>query len=117
MNVLNQIENENLTGITDIEKKSINDECVDITNEKKWTKNCPKCNRIISYVNKYVLQKGLENKSICKWCRTHTKKTKQKMSGSNNGMYGVHRYDKLNPFYGKQHTDESRRKMRIAACK
>ena len=31
-------------------------------------------------------------------------------------MYGVHRYDQLNPFYGKRHDAEARRKMRVAAC-
>jgi very-short-patch-repair endonuclease len=117
MNGSKQTEKENLTGIIETKNRLTNKECKGIIRERKWEKNCPKCNRIISYVNKYVLQKGIESKSICKWCRTHTKKTKERMSGSNNGMYGIHRYDKLNPFYGKQHTNEAKRKMRIAACK
>ncbi len=103
--------------IIEIKNKSAKNICENITSEKKWTKNCPICNRIIFYVNKYRLQYGIENKTICKSCRTHTKQTKQKMSGSGNGMYGVHRYNNLNPFYGKQHSEESKRKMRIAACK
>ncbi len=45
--------------------------------------------------------------------RKHSDETKRKMSGENNGMYGVHRYGKLNPFSGKKHTEESRKKMRI----
>lgn len=32
-------------------------------------------------------------------------------------MYGVHRYDTLNPFYGRCHTEEAKRKMRVATCK
>lgn len=47
----------------------------------------------------------------------HTENHKKKISGSGNPMYGKHRYDNLNPFYGRQHNEESKRKMRIAACK
>lgn len=47
----------------------------------------------------------------------HTDQHRQNIKGEGNPMYGVHRYDKLNPFYGKQHDAESRRKMRVAACK
>jgi hypothetical protein len=117
MNVLNQIEKENLIGTIDTEKKLINEECVNITNEKKWMKNCPTCNRIISYVNKYLLRDAINKKTICKSCRRHSTETKEKMSGKGNGMYGTHRYDTQNPFHGKHHTNEARRKMRIAACK
>lgn len=31
------------------------------------------------------------------------------MSGSNNIMFGTHRVGELNPFYGKQHTDETKK--------
>lgn len=55
--------------------------------------------------------------SISQTGRKHTEETKQKMSKDGNGMYGVHRYDTQNPFHGKTHTNEARRKMRIAACK
>lgn len=48
--------------------------------------------------------------------RKHPESVKQKMRGSGNGMFGVHRYDKENPFYGKRHNEEARRRMRVAAC-
>lgn len=32
-------------------------------------------------------------------------------SGKNNPMYGIHRYGEQNPFYGKTHTDEFKKKM------
>jgi hypothetical protein len=34
-----------------------------------------------------------------------------KMTGKNNSMYGTHRSGNLNPFYGKKHTEETRKKM------
>lgn len=33
------------------------------------------------------------------------------VSGSKNGMYGVHRHGEEHPFYGKHHSTESRMKM------
>lgn len=111
----NDVGEKNIT--TEIKKKSTKNACESITKEKMWIKLCPKCNRIIYYSTKYTLQLGISNNTICKWCRTHTLKTKQKMSGKNNGMYGTHRYENKNPFHGKNHTDDSKRKMRIAACK
>lgn len=142
MNELSQIEKENLNGIISIEKKLINDECVNITKEKKWIRKCLQCKNEILYKDYIAFLLAIKKNTRCKKCytkennigrkptlqtrqkmsisqkgRKHTEKTKQKMSGSNNGMYNVHRYDKLNPFYGKRHTDEAKRKMRISACK
>lgn len=54
--------------------------------------------------------------SISQTGRKHPENVKQKMKGCGNGMYGVHRYNNKNPFHGKRHTDESKRKMRVAAC-
>ncbi len=158
---------------------------MNIIKNKMWKRNCPRCNRILTYSNKYKLQNAIKsnsqclkccnsiildndfyyrmcpsckcniqyknkssfytaekNKHCCKQCssigknigikrslkskrrmsssqkgRKHTEETKQKISGKNNGMYGIHRYGSLNPFYGKKHTEKTRRKMRIAACK
>lgn len=36
----------------------------------------------------------------------------QKISGINNNFYGVHRFGKNNPFYGHNHTEESKEKNR-----
>lgn len=33
------------------------------------------------------------------------------ISGKNNPMYGVHRYGENNPFYGKKHTEESKKRI------
>lgn len=50
------------------------------------------------------------------WGKTHSAETrlkwsndrKGKLAGSNNPMYGVHRYGESNPRYGKTHTDETK---------
>ena len=41
----------------------------------------------------------------------YSKTLSQKMSGENNMWYDVHMYGEDNPFYGKKHTEESRKKM------
>lgn len=58
-------------------------------------------------------------RSKISYCMRHlSAESRQKMidnhadvSGSNNPMYGVHRYGSENPFYGKKHSEESRKKM------
>jgi hypothetical protein len=35
------------------------------------------------------------------------------LSGINNPMYNVHRYGKNNPFYGKHHSEETKRKLKL----
>lgn len=35
----------------------------------------------------------------------------EKFSGKNNPMYGIHRYGKESPFYGKHHTEEAKKKI------
>jgi len=48
----------------------------------------------------------------------HTKETKAKMSlqrqGSKNGMFGLHRFGKDSPHYGKKHSVEAKQKMSIS---
>lgn len=39
------------------------------------------------------------------------KKMSDRMSGSNNPMYGTHREGSLNPFFGKEHDEETKRKI------
>ena len=55
MTVLNQTENENLTGTTEIKNQLMNEECVNTTNEKKWKRTCPKCGKELFYKDKYIL--------------------------------------------------------------
>ena len=133
--------NENQKAITsEIEKKFAKKECKNIG--KIWTRKCPTCDNLIEYKYRYNYLKAERNVCRCKKCYTketnlgrypteqartnmsvaqtgkkHTEDTLQKMRGENNGMYGVFRCGKENPFYGEKHDEETRRKMRVAACK
>lgn len=53
--------------------------------------------------------------SISQSKRKHPENVKLKLRGRGNGMYGVHRYNTQNPFYGKLHSETTRLKMRIAS--
>lgn len=45
-----------------------------------------------------------------------SKKTKERLQDkTNHPMYGIHRYGEDNPFYGKHHTEEAKKKMSEAA--
>lgn len=103
----------------------------------KWTRRCPQCNDVLEYGTAGNRNLANRENRLCRSCtfsgrhpsdatrrrmsssqtgRKHSDATLSKMRGSGNGMYGVHRYDNLNPFYGKRHAEESRRRMRVAAC-
>lgn len=79
-------------------------------------RNCPKCGCEITYTNKYNMLNAEKKISKCKSCgikEVITDDVKKKMSdrvkGGNNPMYG--KIGELNPFFGKKHTDESKKKM------
>lgn len=40
-----------------------------------------------------------------------TKNMSQSRPGSKNGMFGVHRYGVSNPFHGREHSEETKRKI------
>ena len=81
-----------------------------------FQRNCPICNKIINYSNIYAMRKADEKNSKCKSCGVKlyiTDEIKQKMSdrvsGKNNPMFGM--LKEKNPFYGKKHTEETKKKM------
>ena len=101
------------------------------------TRKCPKCETVLSYSTVGNRNLADRKKNLCRRCTftgrhpseeicrkmgdahiglKHTDAHKTSIRGSGNPMYGVHRYDNLNPFFGKRHGDEARRKMRMAAC-
>lgn len=123
------------SGIIETKSRSTESVCKNIT--KSLERICPKCNIILKYstignrnlanrkknlcrkctfTGRYPSEKAREKMAVSQSKRKHPESVKQKMCGTGNGMYGVHRYDHLNPFHGKCHTEEARRKMRIAAC-
>ena len=138
MNNLKPNENGDGNGITETSRKSTKRECNDII---RRVRNCPDCQSEIEYGSKDAYYAGLKRNGRCKKCQQcgkkvsketglkisrskrgkpghpHTKEHRKKIQGRGNAMYGVHRYGELNPFHGKCHTEEARRKMRVAACK
>lgn len=72
----------------DIKKTFCKKECKDIG--KKWTKNCPKCNKEQFYKSKKSFWNANKLNSICTSCK-------------NKG--------KNNPFYGKKHTSQHKDKL------
>jgi len=83
-----------------------------------FQRNCPMCNKIINYSIIYAMKNANKKNSNCKSCGIKlciTDEVKQKMSdrvkGSNNPMFGM--YNEKNPFYGKKHTEETKKKMNL----
>jgi len=81
-----------------------------------FKRNCPKCNCEITYKSKYSMIKANKKNSKCKSCglkEIMTDDVKKKMServkGENNPMFG--KFGNLNPFFGKHHTEESKKKI------
>ena len=78
-----------INGITnDTNNTSCKKECEDIG--RKWTKNCPICNKLQHYKNKRSFWNANKLKSICICCKN---------KGENN------------PFYGKKHTLQHKNKL------
>jgi hypothetical protein len=84
--------------------------------ETKLERKCPTCERIIKYSNKYNLNAAQNNNRDCKSCSTkknrpegYKEKLSERFKGKNNPMWG--KTGSLNPFYGKKHTEETKRKI------
>ncbi len=65
----------------------------------KCNRKCPECNKVIYYKNKHYCARATKKNQICKKCTSETYKERYK--------------GKKNPFHGKQHSLESREKMKI----
>lgn len=79
-------------------------------------RNCPSCDKILEYSNKYTFKNAVTKNSLCKSCgikNTITddrlKEMSNRITGVNNPMYG--KVGNLNPFYGKKHDDETKKKI------
>ncbi len=75
-----------------------------------YKRNCPKCNKELTTTNKHYYNKAVEKNSPCLSCsmkgRVMSEEQKEKLRGKRPHMEGEN-----NPFYGKQHTDESKHKI------
>lgn len=135
-NNLTQNDVGDVNGMSETKNELTKTECENIT--PIYTRRCPRCKMLLTYSSIGNLNLAIKKNCSCRSCtfsgKSFSHETRQKMSishrglkhtdvhkrkirGPGNPMYGIHRYDKLNPFYGKKHTDDSRRKMRISACK
>lgn len=81
-----------------------------------FLRKCPICDKYITYNNKYAMLNAEKKKSNCKSCGmklsiTDERKEQMKLrvSGDKNPMYG--KFGSENPFYGKKHTLESKKKI------
>ena len=81
-----------------------------------FIRKCPKCDCEITYTNKFNMNSANKKNSKCKSCglkEIMTDDVKKRMSerfkGENNPMFG--KFGKLNPFFGKKHTEETKKKM------
>jgi len=49
---------------------------------KKWIRNCPKCNNIITYSNKWHLYRGIKNNTKCFDCYIHSEERSNKLKSA-----------------------------------
>lgn len=86
----------------------------------EFSRNCPNCNKLIYYKNKYNLKNSEKRKALCKSCAIKRRITEEdrllmseRIKGENNPMYG--KIKEKNPFYKKIHTVETKEKIRQKA--
>lgn len=92
--------------------------CINELNEKRRNKYS-EYKQMVDVVEKRLLEEAQQrraNKIKLREGHSHTQEHKDSIRGAGNPMYGVHRYGEQNPFYGKRHDAEARRRMRVAAC-
>ena len=96
-----------------------------------FSRNCPNCNKILTYANKYLLQRAINKNCFCKNCamsgkrnpmygKTHSESALLKMSenskgktlGEKNGMFGLYGND--HPAGGKPKSEITKEKLREA---
>jgi len=109
-----------------------------------WKRKCPSCHKIVYVKHKRSYKLGIKynrncgtcNRQICGSSPIARKKIGNANRGSKNGMYGKHAVNygkkdssetirkkqlamrgKKNPFYNHKHTDESKKKIRLAIIK
>ena len=129
-NSVNKNELETYDIIKSMEIKSKRNVCEDIGNKKIWNKICPKCKKEQRYSSIIYLREAIRNNTLCLSCvgkvRKFSKKTKKKMSksGKIKTFSEKHRqhlsrsmFGNKNHFYGKKHSKNTRRKIRISLLK
>jgi hypothetical protein len=83
---------------------------------KNFTRKCPNCDLEISYCTIYALRNAEKKNSFCKSCGIKNAMTEERkkilserVKGEKNPMYN--KKGELNPFFGKTHSEESKKKI------
>lgn len=63
--------------------------------QNKYTRECPKCHKILNYIDKRNLNRAIENKSTCVKCREITKEWRENISKGGKGLKHKN-YNKIN---------------------
>lgn len=66
------------SGINETNEKFVKSVCEDTGNKKIWKRNCPKCNELQTYSNKYKLLRAIKTNSSCVKCNCKTLKIKNR---------------------------------------
>jgi hypothetical protein len=88
------------------------------TKKTEWSRNCPKCNKVLSYSTEYNCNFANANNSLCRSCgisgRIVSTETRKKISRSKMGVPlstdSIKKRTKSR--YGYKHSDETKKKMR-----
>lgn len=78
---------------------------------EKYYRNCPKCNDVIEYSNKYRVTYSEKRKMLCAKCAYQLRVEKYGSSLEKIHL-DIKRGERINGFQGKKHSDESLKKMR-----
>lgn len=95
----------------------------------RWIRLCPECKCEISHPNKYYATYANKHKHLCVSCKTAgvrhplygkhmSEQSKQKMKDNMPSFVGAnnHAWGTKGMFYGRHHTSESKKLMRIIRC-
>lgn len=81
-----------------------------------FERKCPACSKIITYKSVYAMRNSEKKGKKCKSCAVKEvitdevrKKMSERVKGNKNPMFNM--CGDKNPFYGKKHNEESKRKM------
>ena len=87
---------------------------VDYMKKETFNRNCPKCNKKLTYTNKKNRNSANKKKSLCASCATKITENdpvhKEKMTAYRRELYK----ERGNPFRGKKHSDKSKENMKKA---
>lgn len=83
-------------------------------NEKKFFRNCPICNKELGYTSKKNRNKIEKEKRVCSECAALERENREEIKAikkENGEKYKTKFLGEGNPFYGRHHTEETKRKI------